>query len=130
MANRYYGHKWSGYRIPGTEEERDYVYITENSEVYHTNEECTHIRLTVEPMEGSRIPQEYRPCEKCMGVAEGISGISGNRIYFVPESGDCYHSYRDCPGIKRTVHKIPAEDAINYEECSRCREYKGKTGKK
>ena len=130
MANRYYGHRWSGYRIPGTEEERDYVYITENSEVYHTNEECTHIRLTVEPMEGSRIPQEYRPCEKCMGVAEGISGISGNRIYFVPESGDCYHSYRDCPGIKRTVHKIPAEDAINYEECSRCREYKGKTGKK
>ena len=127
MANRYYGHRWSGYRIPGTEEERDYVYVTEDPEVYHTNEACTHIRLSVEPMEGSRIPQEYRPCAKCMDGVDGLSGIQGNRIYFVPESGDCYHSYRDCPGIKRTVHKIPAEDAINYEEC-RCREYEGKTG--
>ena len=47
MANRYYGHRWSGYRIPGTEEERDYVYVTENPEVYHTNEAVSYTHLTL-----------------------------------------------------------------------------------
>lgn len=128
MANRYYGHRWNGYAIPGAEEEENYVYVTEDSEVYHTNAECTHIRLSVEPMEGAGIPGEYRPCEKCIGGTDDLFGISETRIYFVPESGECYHSYRDCPGIKRTVHKIPAENASNYQECSRCKEYDRKDG--
>ncbi len=125
MANRYYGHKWNGYEIPGAKDEENYVYITEDSEVYHTNAWCTHIRLSVEPMEGAKIPKGYRPCEKCMN---GLPGIQEDRIYFVPESGDCYHSYRDCPGIKRTVQKIPAQEAANYKECSKCKEYERKAG--
>ena len=35
MANRYYGHLWNGYAIPGTENDEEYVYVTEDSEVYH-----------------------------------------------------------------------------------------------
>ena len=37
MANRYYGHRWSGYRIPGTEEERDYVGFYQRKRSYKTD---------------------------------------------------------------------------------------------
>ena len=39
MANRYYGHLWNGYAIPGTENDEEYVYVTEDSEVYHRSRE-------------------------------------------------------------------------------------------
>ena len=50
MANRYYGHMWNGYEIPEPEDE-EYIYVTENGRVYHTNRECTHIRLSVRLVE-------------------------------------------------------------------------------
>ena len=50
MANRYYGHMWNGYEIPEPEDE-EYIYVTENGRVYHTNRECTH--SAIRPCGGS-----------------------------------------------------------------------------
>ena len=47
--------------------------------------------------------------------------LQGGLLFFVSENGECYHSRRDCPGLKRTVQKIPKEEAFKYEVCSRCR---------
>lgn len=121
MANRYYGHLWNGYEIPVPEEEEGYIYVTENGRVYHTNRECTHIRLAIRTVEGTMVPQDCRPCEKC--IAEETE-VLHEGIYFISESGECYHSRRDCLGLKRTVRKLPSEEASKYEECSRCREYR------
>ena len=117
MANRYYGHMWNGYEIPEPEDE-EYIYITENGRVYHTNRECTHIRLSVRVVEATEALREYRPCEKC---TDKIPHPTGGLLFFVSENGECYHSRRDCPGLKRTVQKIPKEEAFKYEVCSRCR---------
>ena len=46
----YIGHMWNGYEIPEPEDE-EYIYVTENGRVYHTNRECTHIRLSVRVVE-------------------------------------------------------------------------------
>ena len=119
MANRYYGHFWNGYEIPGTEETAEYVYVTEDSEVYHISRECTHLALSVHPVKREEVPGGYRPCEKCMDGKED-SLVSGNRTYYICAEGESYHSRRDCPGLKRTVYCITIEEAEGYRECSRC----------
>ena len=119
MANRYYGHRWNGYKIPGTEEAGEYVYVTEDSEVYHVSRDCTHLELSVRPVAIAQVPGRYRPCEKCMGgKAEGL--IPGNGVYYICTDGESYHARRDCPGLKRTVYCIAKENAGGYRECSRC----------
>ena len=79
MANRYYGHMWNGYEIPEPEDE-EYIYITENGRVYHTNRECTHIRLSVRVVEATEALREYRPCEKC---TDKIPHPTGGLLFFV-----------------------------------------------
>ena len=118
MANRYYGHMWNGYEIPDLEEEK-YIYVTENGRVYHTDRECTHIRLSVRAVEAAEAVRGYRPCEKCI---DKIPESTEKRLFLISENGECYHSRRDCSGLKRTVQKIPKEEAFKYEECRRCKE--------
>lgn len=125
MANRYYGHMWNGYEIPEPEEDEAYIYVTENGTVYHTNRECTHIRLSVRAVEGATALSGYRPCERCI---DHIPDPTEEMLFFIPENGECYHSRRDCSGLKRTVQKIPKGEALKYEECSRCRENNSKDG--
>ncbi len=119
MANRYYGHLWNGYAIPGTENDEEYVYVTEDSEVYHRSRECTHLRLSVRRVEAAEIPKGYHPCEKCMVQKKDAAAPEENGYYICSE-GECYHRRRDCPGLKRTVYCIARKDVDGYRECSRC----------
>ena len=119
MANRYYGHLWNGYQIPGTEDEEEYVYITEDSEVYHVSRECTHLRLSIRRVEATEIPGEYNPCEKCIvQKKEGYDPTDAG--YYICAEGGHYHRRQDCPGLKRTIFCIARKDADGYRECSRC----------
>ncbi len=119
MANRYYGHLWNGYAIPGTENDEEYVYVTEDSEVYHRSRECTHLRLSVRRVEAAEIPKGYHPCEKCMVQKKDAAAPEENGYYICSE-GECYHRRRDRPGLKRTVYCIARKDVDGYRECSRC----------
>ena len=116
MANRYYGHLWNGYAIPGTENDEEYVYVTEDSEVYHRSRECTHLRLSVRRVEAAEIPKGYHPCEKCMVQKKDAAAPEENGYYICSE-GECYHRRRDCPGLKRTVYCIARKDVDGYREC-------------
>lgn len=119
MANRYYGHRWNGYEIPGAEDTGEYVYVTEDSEVYHTSRDCTHLRLSIRTVAKGEVPGRYRPCEKCTGEMAN-SHILENGIYYICAEGESYHSRRDCPGLKRTVYCIAKKKAEGYRECGRC----------
>lgn len=119
MANRYYGHLWNGYEIPGTEDAEEYVYVTEGSEVYHTSSECTHLRLSIRWVEEADIPKGYHPCEKCMGQKKEDT-VTEDAGYYICTEGECYHRRRDCPGLRRTVFRIARKDAGSYRECNRC----------
>lgn len=118
MANRYYGHLWNGYELPGTEE--TYVYVTENGTVYHVDRDCTHLKLSVRPVtwqqacvERNEKGNKYVACEKCT-----TSDIP-NAVYITNE-GECYHFVRDCPGLKRTIICMPISQVKELRPCRRC----------
>lgn len=122
MANQYYGHAWTGYRIEEEdgEVEKRTVYITDNAEVYHLFQDCTHLKLTIRAIGESEIEEarnlyggRYDACEKC---AEG----SMPKQLYIADEGDCYHYVRECPGLKRTIHLVRKEDVINLPLCERC----------
>ncbi len=125
MANKYYGHVWNGYEIPGTQEsgeaDQEVVYLAENGKVYHEDKDCTHLRLTIRKVSILQLPHErneqgkkYTLCEKCG------KGIAPN-IVLIGAEGDRYHYREDCSGLKRTVFVLPKEEAADkYRPCSRC----------
>lgn len=125
MANKYYGHLWNGYKIGGVSENGSdnavqYVYVTENGEVYHTNRSCTHLTLSIRQVSipearTSRNQQgvTYEACEKC-------SKWAGWGMAYITAEGRCYHYEKDCPGLKRTVYAIPLSEIQNKRICQRC----------
>lgn len=125
MANRYYGHLWNGYKIPGVEEgaiDDVYVYITENGRVYHTDRNCTHLALSVKPvslqqalMGRNEQGEKYDTCEKC-----GKLGYRGQ--VYITNDGECYHFEKDCPGLKRTIQCVLLSEVKDRQLCMRCAE--------
>lgn len=124
MENHYYGHLWTGYKIPGTGEARGgdtgRYYVAENGEVYHISKECTHLKLTrrkvsltealkLRNVQGGR----YKPCEKCR-TQEGVKEV------WISSTGEHYHNRETCPGLKRTIYTITKQEAAGYKPCMRC----------
>lgn len=123
MANRYYGHAWTGYQLEDVEHqsESELVYIADNAKVYHLFQDCTHLKLSVREILDTEVEVvrnlyggQYDACEKC---------AVGNmpRCLYITEEGDCYHYVRECPGLKRTVYTVTIDKAKNLPLCSRCR---------
>lgn len=124
---------FNGHAVPSslkTETEEDeageYVYITPNGSVYHTNVNCSHIKINIQSVDSKTVPflfnsyhNAYRACELCINKASLPQGI-----VYITESGDCFHSSRACSGIKRTVTKVLLSEVGVRSECSRCKAYK------
>ena len=124
MAGRFYGHLWNGYALTGnaaSESEEQIVYITENSEVYHLTTSCTHLRLSVRPVDYSSVGDErngsggnYYPCEIC------ARGEAPDTVY-ICTSGDRYHFDGECYTLTRTYSAVPLSEVEDSRRpCSRC----------
>lgn len=106
----------------GTEETQDdepTVFVTQTGSVYHTDPNCTHIRLSVSTVSKSSISTrrnrhgaKYHPCEKCGEAA-------GGTVYITKE-GNRYHSSLECSGLKRTVREYKLSEVEGMRVCSRC----------
>lgn len=101
--------------------EKVFVYVTPYGTVYHTDENCSHISLTVsavlkEFVDGMRNKNggKYYPCELCYDRTVG-------KEVFITDYGDRYHSDIQCGGIKRGILKVTLESVRGMEECKRCR---------
>ena len=99
--------------------DHDMVYVAENGVVYHKDRNCTHIKLSIQPVsleDAKRMRNEYGgkyyPCEKCGKHAAGA--------VFITKDGNRYHSSLDCPGLKRTISCIHLDEAGNLRPCSKC----------
>lgn len=120
MANKYYGHFWNGYAVGAEADTQEYVYVTENGEVYHEDRECTYLMLSVKQVSlweardmANQEGEKYRACDVC------CDGLTLGQVY-ITEQGDCYHYRKSCLGLKRTVYKITRAQADVYRGCSRC----------
>ncbi len=115
MANRYYGHLWNGYQIP-----TGVVYITENGVVYHEDEMCTHLFLSVRQVSLQEAyksrnskGEKYSPCEYC-------ERIDVKEWVYITENGNRIHYKRDCTGLKRTIYEVSRDEVKEYTPCNRC----------
>ncbi len=120
-------HPWTGYSKGFTISDEQYVYITENSSVYHTNPHCSHLHISVDTVNKSEIEQcrnkdgkKYHACEKCCG-----NGKSDECFFlFITPYGDRYHTSLSCSGLKRTVFKVKLSEVSDKKECERCASYR------
>lgn len=96
-----------------------YVYITPEGKVYHLDNECTHLKLSIRSVsivtakeERNNYGQKYRKCMLC-------DDAFGALVYITSE-GDCYHSERSCSGLKRTIRRVPLSEVSGRGLCIRC----------
>ena len=130
FANRVKVHSWIGYKSDSNDGEEEYVYITENGSVYHTNRSCTHLRLSIDTVSKSDIEncrnkdgKKYEKCKKCAG------NISDAEFFYITDYGEAYHTSLSCSGLKRTIYKVKLSEVSDRKKCERCQTYiAGKIG--
>lgn len=103
------------------EEKESMVYITESGNVYHLTRSCSHLTLTIQEIAPGKLSKarnssggKYIPCEKC-----GKEPLQGEN-YYIAKEGDCFHTKRNCSGLKRTVLTIPLSKVGSRSLCKRC----------
>ena len=114
-------HVWCGYEKGFFSEiDNDYVYITEASQVYHLNRECSHIKLSVSKINASELDSlrnnngaKYYSCDICHSKPED------SNIYITAE-GSRYHNSVTCSGLKRTVRAVRKSQITGRRPCQRC----------
>ncbi len=117
---------WTGRTGSGGEEdegedsgEEETVYVTVTGKVYHRDENCSHIKLSVQTVSRDSLKTKrnasggkYHACEKC-------GGGSSDSVY-VTVFGDRYHSSLSCSGLKRSVKEVPVSQVKGWRACSKC----------
>ena len=98
-----------------------WVFVTENGTVYHTNEECTHLRLSISGIAKEDVTSarnengsRYQACDKC------VERNHLEETVYITREGECYHNFLSCSGLKRTVYSIPYLEAAGMRKCTRC----------
>ena len=114
------------------------VYVTDRETVYHTQEDCSHLDLSIIQTSKNALSSlrnkdggKYYACEKCCGkngaeeeVSDGSGygrGSHGNSICYVSESGNAYHVSLNCSSLKRTTKLVKKTEAAHLDQCERCK---------
>ncbi len=127
FIQRAYVRAWTGRRTGNKENESgkdengsgNQVYVTDTGKVYHKDEDCTYLNLSVKEVsmqsldvlrnEGGEI---YHACETCGSYAEAS--------VYITEHGNRYHSTLSCRGLKRTVNQVAMTEIAGMRACSKC----------
>jgi len=101
--------------------QEEYVFITKNSDVYHTDEKCRGLTRNVISVLYTEIGEKrnqargkYYACSKCGNISPG-------NVVFVTPQGDRYHSNENCSELVVTVYKIPLDEIGERRKCYYCR---------
>lgn len=118
---------WTGFekKIEKTEDKtkEKMVYITETGKVYHTNTNCTHLKLSIDEVSFYNLEYirnqnggKYYACERCS--RNHIT--NGEEKVLITKTGDRYHCDLKCSGLKRTMTEIPISQVGERSKCKRC----------
>lgn len=119
LTNRFYSKKYTGYKKPF--EECEMVYVTKESEVYHTQTDCRALKTTIESVDFASLKKIrnldgkiYYSCDKCR--------LENNpqTVYITPY-GVTYHTYKECPGLTLDLYKIPLSEVGDKRKCFYCK---------
>lgn len=104
----------------GEEEEQqgELVWVTETGSVYHRDENCTHLKLSIKRVKASEVSGlrnqsggKYYACERCHGSSSNV---------YITDYGDRYHTSAGCSGLKRTLKQVPLSEVQDWRACSKC----------
>ena len=125
------GQSGSGGPGKGSTDAGSQVYVTDNGRVYHTDPDCTHLKLTITKIPKSKLKTarnykgaRYKRCHYCGGKIK-----DGDSVYVNPY-GDTYHTSISCSGLTRRINMVSKEDVAGMRECSDCAERRTKWQKK
>ncbi|MCF0133318.1 MAG: hypothetical protein HUJ72_05585, partial [Blautia sp.] len=119
-------HAWTGagedsFQTDENDEAAQMVYVADNGTVYHTDPECSYIKISIEQISGAAVDyyrnengEKYSACEICSRHQE-----PGTCVYITGQ-GDRYHNSAACSGLKRSGRLVRMEDCGNMGACSRC----------
>lgn len=114
-----YHRKWNGKQIQN--EENQYVYYTDNGQVYHLSCACNYLDLSIHTAYYSQISglrnRNGHRYSACSCRAENITDSS---VVYITDYGQRYHSNLHCRGLKRTIHMVKLSDVGNRRLCSKC----------
>lgn len=103
------------------ENHEEMVYVTQNGSVYHVNEECTYLDLSIHEVSGRSVSggtnlygEHYHACEICS------RGQSPGGLVYITDTGNRYHNQGSCSGLKRTVRLVCESEVEGMHVCSRC----------
>lgn len=109
-----------------TNEKDEIVYVTEHGSVYHTNVNCSHLRISVQSIAYAKVGQarnksgaKYYPCEVCLRTM-----AKHPEIVYITQYGTSYHLNSDCSCIKREVKAVSKDEVAGMCECKRCQAYR------
>jgi len=116
---------WTGYRKGNADDrssENTVVFVTEQGSVYHTDLECSYLKLSTQFVPGDLLEnlrnKDGSRYTACAGCISGHFHSGGG--YYVTDYGECYHSSLNCSGLKRTIYSITMEEAAGKGGCSKC----------
>lgn len=100
---------------------QEYVYVTQDGDVYHTDRACTYIDIAVSKVSSVSVNKLrnksggiYYRCEYCGTDYSGLSEV------YITEYGGRYHSNSSCPKIRRNVIKVLKTSVKGMRQCSKC----------
>lgn len=94
------------------DEENQYVFVTDNRDVYHESRECTHLLLSIHAASYD-VVDKYTPCEFCGDEWHGDT-------VFITDEGSRFHCSVNCSGLKRTVYRVKKKSVGGLPGCTRC----------
>ena len=126
LANKVKIHSWKGY-VNNEDIDSEYVYITDEGDVYHTNACCTYLRLSIKTVMKDDVDKQrnadrkkYKECMYC----KKKDGHNQSNYVYLTDYGEAYHTRLSCQGLKRTVYKVKKSQVTGVGECTRCQEYR------
>lgn len=101
-------------------ENKSYVYVTPNGDVYHESMYCTYIRPLTEEISlaeakirKNRNGETYEECSFCYSDGDAPT-------VWITQWGDCYHLSEHCRGIWHDVERVSVTEVSDRRACSKC----------
>ena len=121
LTNAFYSKAYTGYEATRNNANEKTVFITQNSEVYHTCLDCTALKTVINKADSKTIDEmrnrnggKYYQCSKCS--KKGTKG----EVYYTP-FGSRYHSDINCQELKITVYEVSIHEAKERRLCKFCK---------
>lgn len=123
LENRCKMKKWTGYERPVKDETCEYVYITTNGKVYHTNYDCSYLHPSIHSCDRETVSEKrnqsgskYYECSKCKNKEKGDT-------VYITDWGERFHNSIGCSELERNIKAVPLDKVGDRRLCDKCAGY-------